>query len=91
MLNKFLEASPNGCEEASVLSRQYYIPCNRPATRLIKLRELKPARMCEMCADHNIRNRGATDVGPFVPSSEEEYAQRIEKILGSNDPSEFEE
>ena len=62
-----LKAKPGCCEEASMLSHQFYIPCNRPAVRMIKNKDPQsPYRMCEMCADHNVKNRGATDVGPFV-------------------------
>jgi hypothetical protein len=64
-----LTANPWGCEEASILSHSFYIPCNRPATRLIKNSDPQsPYRMCDECADHNVRNRGAEDVGPFVYS-----------------------
>lgn len=64
-----LKAKVNCCEEASPASGEHYIPCNAPATRLIGWPERKegPYRMCEMCADHSIRNRGATDQGPFTP------------------------
>lgn len=61
------EAKPGGCEEASPMSHQFYIPCNQPATRMVKTRDPNPYRMCDMCADHNVRNRGAKDIGPFVP------------------------
>jgi hypothetical protein len=61
-----LRAKPGGCEEASPMSHHFYIPCNRPATRMIKNRDPQsPYRMCDICADHNVRNRGAEDVGPF--------------------------
>jgi hypothetical protein len=60
-----LKARPGGCEEASPMSHNFCIPCNRPATRMIKNRDPRPYRMCDMCADHNVRNRGAEDVGPF--------------------------
>lgn len=66
-----LEAKPNGCQEAKMGMGDGYIPCNRPATRLIKHRDEGPYRMCDMCADHNVRNRGGTDVGPFTPTDEE--------------------
>lgn len=59
------EAKPNGCQEASELSHSFYIPCNRPATRIIKTSDATPYRMCNMCAEHNIKNRGAKDLGPF--------------------------
>ena len=64
-----LQAQPGKCEEASPLSTLYYIPCNRPATRMIKTSDTKPYRMCDMCADHNVRNRGAKDLGPYEESA----------------------
>ena len=48
------------CQEASVLSHSHYIPCGKPATCLVKNRDPKPYFMCDACADHNVRNRGAT-------------------------------
>jgi hypothetical protein len=48
------------------MSHEFYIPCNAPATRMIKNRDPQsPYRMCDMCADHNVRNRGGEDVGPY--------------------------
>ena len=47
------------CEEASMLSAAFYVPCGRPAVVLVKNRDPKPYFMCGMCADHNVRNRGA--------------------------------
>lgn len=60
-----LKAEPGGCEEASPLSHSFYIPCNAPAAYVVKNRDPTPYRMCAQCADHNVRNRGATIVGPF--------------------------
>lgn len=42
------------------------LPCNQPATKRIGWPERGegPYRMCDMCADHSIKNRGATDLGP---------------------------
>lgn len=47
------------CEEASPLSRQYYIPCGQPAEFMVQTRDPRPYAMCAMCADHNVHNRGA--------------------------------
>ena len=33
-----LTASKNGCEEASPLSHDHYIPCNAPVNRLVFLK-----------------------------------------------------
>ena len=61
-----LEAKPDCCEEASMLSREFYIPCNQPAVRLVyHSRDKRTYRMCEGCADHNLRNRGGEDRGPY--------------------------
>ena len=47
------------CQEASILSRATYIPCNAPATTIVYHdRDGRGYYMCEPCADHNIRNRG---------------------------------
>lgn len=62
-----LRAQEGHCEEASPASHEHYIPCNRPATRLIRtLDQGLPLRMCDMCADHSVNNRGMTDVGPYT-------------------------
>ena len=61
-----LKAEPGCCEEASPASRDFYIPCNRMATCRVYLpRDDRTYRMCEMCADHNLR-RGGVNKGPFV-------------------------
>lgn len=65
-----LKAKKGGCEEASILSHNFYIPCNAPAARLVKTRDPKPYRMCAACADHNVKNRGATDLGKYQPELE---------------------
>lgn len=63
-----LKAAPGRCEEASALSGERYIPCNAPAESMVgwPARGEGPYRMCAGCADHNVKNRGATLVGPFV-------------------------
>ena len=60
-----LKAQPGCCEEASVLSQSYYIPCNAPAVRMIAQKDGNILRMCRGCADHNVKNRGSTDAGPY--------------------------
>ena len=57
-----LEARP--CEEASIHSRETYIPCGAPSGFLVYHRKDGRAyRMCFQCADHNVRNRGGVLVG----------------------------
>lgn len=65
-----IEAKPNGCQESNMIIPT--LPCNAPAIRMIgwvdrsgEVRE-GPYRMCAMCADHSLRNRGAKDLGEFV-------------------------
>lgn len=68
-----IKAKPHCCEEASPASHSFYIPCNQPATKIVMAKNNEgPYRMCDMCADHNIRNRGATLVGPYVPPAPRE-------------------
>ncbi len=53
------------CEEASILSITRYIPCGNKATRQVyHPRDNKTYAMCEGCADHNVRNRGAEYLHP---------------------------
>lgn len=63
-----LQAHPNGCEEASTASREFYIPCNRPATRIVGWigRPDTPIRMCDFCTAHNVKNRGGEIKGTFI-------------------------
>lgn len=62
-----LKAGPGRCEEASLLSRETYIPCNAPATSLIHSSvDRRHYRMCAACADHAIRHRGMTFVGKYL-------------------------
>lgn len=65
-----LKAQPDCCEEAAP-GMDFYMPCNAPAVRLVKLRDEGPYRMCAACARHNIRRRGGEDVGPYIPPTKE--------------------
>lgn len=60
-----LQAKVDGCQESNYLYPQF--PCNKPAERMIAwpARNEGPYRMCLGCADHSVKNRGATDQGPF--------------------------
>ncbi len=61
-----LKAEPHCCEEASLRSHNYYIPCNVPATKLVfHVRDDRTYRMCAACAWHNINNRGGEDKGEY--------------------------
>lgn len=62
-----LKAKEHCCEEASMLSHNYYIPCNKPAVSVVgwKGRNDAPIRMCEMCTDHNVRNRNGVIIRKY--------------------------
>ena len=77
-MNAPLKAAEHGCEEASLESREFYIPCNQPATTVVHWpgRQDRPVRMCAMCADHNVRNRGGEIQGPYIPTDLQRGAQQ---------------
>lgn len=51
-----LKAKDGCCEEASVFSREVYIPCNQPATQVLySSRDKRKYRMCEPCAHDNLK------------------------------------
>ena len=79
-----LKANPDGCAEASPLSVKFYIPCNKPAKFVVGWtgRSEAPIRMCEMCADHNVKNRGGFIAQPYVPTGAPAPAQTLP--LGDN-------
>ncbi len=62
-----LKAQPHCCEEAAMSSRDFYIPCNQLAVSIVgwKGRSDKPIRMCWMCADHNVKNRGGEIISAY--------------------------
>jgi len=62
-----IKASPNACEEAAPLSREFYIPCNATAVAVVgwKGRDERPIRMCGACEWHNIKNRGGYRVKAY--------------------------
>jgi hypothetical protein len=63
-----LVAKPHCCEEASLNSLQFYIPCNNPAVSVVgwRGRNDSPVRMCAFCADHNVKNRGGYIAEPYT-------------------------
>ena len=46
------------CEEAA-MGIPFYVPCGKPAEFIIANRNER-VNMCPMCANHNIKNRGAS-------------------------------
>lgn len=61
-----LVAKEGCCEEASMMSSSFYIPCNAPAVSVVYSdRDKREYRMCEACAHHNVKNRGAVLRGKY--------------------------
>ena len=57
-----------GCCEECVMRMPFYAPCNKPAINIVGWKHRPnegPYRMCEMCTDHNVKNRGAMIVEKF--------------------------
>jgi hypothetical protein len=57
-----LDSIPDGarCQEASVLSKEKYIPCFAPAVAIVfSPKDRRAYWMCPGCASHNLSNRGA--------------------------------
>lgn len=47
------------CQEASIFSRESYVPCSKPAVAIVRHeKDQRAYYMCAPCADHNVRNRG---------------------------------
>lgn len=59
---KIADVEEGRCQEASMFSKEEYIPCNEPATHRILQPDGNVLRMCDLCADHNVRNRGAKEL-----------------------------
>lgn len=81
-----IEAKPDGCQESNYAFPQF--PCNNPAERMIgwPKRGEGPYRMCLGCADHSVKNRGATDLGPFKAHSElDDYDYKMSSDMSSFD------
>lgn len=57
-----LKAKEGCCEEASLYSHNFYIPCNAPAAKIMFSKgDDREYRMCLPCADHN-KNRGMVEI-----------------------------
>lgn len=54
------------CQEASAHSLGHYIACGEPATCIVDNGDRTPYWMCEGCAEHNVRNRGAVRWTPAL-------------------------
>ena len=58
-----IEAKKHCCEEC-VMGMPMYIPCNKPATKIIAA-DGTTYRMCDACADHSVNNRGLELIGTY--------------------------
>lgn len=76
-----LKANEHCCEEASLHSREVYMPCNAPAKLIVgwRGRTDTPIRMCEACADHNCKNRGGYVVSSYPPPAPKAPVLRKQK------------
>ena len=73
-----ITARPHCCEEAAMGMGDAYLPCNKPATKIIRPRKdgSEPdLRMCDACADHSVRNRGMLLLGPYAGPSQVEKVE----------------
>lgn len=61
-----LKAGDGRCQEASFISTTKYIPCNAEAKFYVQQKGGDVLRMCEGCADHNVKNRGAKKTGDYT-------------------------
>lgn len=68
-----MTANEHCCEECAIMPPgvNAYFPCNKPATKIVgwKGRSDIPIRMCDGCADHNIRNRGGETIRLYIATS----------------------
>ena len=72
-MKKTVELTNVTCIEASPMSRNFFIPCGRPAAAIVwHNRDGKAYPMCDMCADHNVTNRGGI---LLVADKEETHVQ----------------
>src|SRR5437868_8375473 len=56
-----------GCQEASILSRQRYLACNKPAKAVVANKDSCIYFMCAECAYHNVNNRGGVLIANVEP------------------------
>jgi hypothetical protein len=66
-MKKTLDLTHALCQEASVLSVSKYIPCGKPATKIVwHNKDGRAYAMCDACAYHNINNRGGIELVPKI-------------------------
>ena len=76
-----LRAKPGCCEEAA-LGLPFYAPCNEPAKFILRWKGRSDPQIlvCEMCADHNVKNRGGKIVGPADVQPDPAAARMVSDI-----------
>lgn len=74
-----LKAKEHCCEEASLQSHNFYIPCNAPAVNIVGWigRDDKPIRMCQFCSNHNVQNRGGYVVEAYAGNNSAKFTNPI--------------
>lgn len=64
------------CQEASIFSREKYIPCFAPAVAIVRHdKDRRSYYMCLPCAHHNVRNRG----GRLIQSTDPDLTKALER------------
>jgi len=81
-----IKAGIGRCEESSL--HMPALPCNAPATTMIAWpnRAEGPYRMCNACANHSLKNRGAVNAGPYDGPPHEEYKERAKTEKSELEP-----
>ena len=75
-----IDKVPEGlCQEASILSKEKYIPCGAPAVSLVRQSDGNLLRMCDICATHNVENRGATLEGEYVAPEGVDFESMVDE------------
>jgi hypothetical protein len=70
------------CQEASMFSRNSYIPCSRPARHIVRHdKDRRSYYMCDGCMDHNIRARG----GKLIASDGDPKAEYVRLKIQRDD------
>lgn len=82
-----ITAGEHRCEEASPMSVDKYMPCNRPARQVVEA-DGKELRMCEACAHHSKHNRGMKIVREYGTAADELV---LPETGGNNPPDPIDE
>jgi len=87
-MNSFSLEGP--CEEASPLSVHMKIDCGSPSVAIIwHNKDQRAYRMCEPCADHNVRNRRGVRLVPFEEAKVTSGVPALDTVLSGGVPAEI--